>query len=142
MNSPGTPSSSPNAAAPSVELAHLDHLWFQVAGTLCNLTCGHCFISCSPTNDSFGHLSLENVRSVLPEAERLGVREYYFTGGEPFLNREMVPIIEETLRFGPVTVLTNATVLRPERSPGPCSTGAGSLNIRITLPAWASTNTR
>ena len=33
---------------PLVNISHLDHLWFQVAGTLCNLTCTHCFISCSP----------------------------------------------------------------------------------------------
>ena len=42
----------------------------------------------------------------------MGVKEYYFTGGEPFLNREMVPILVETLRFGPATVLTNGTVFQ------------------------------
>ena len=47
---------------PTIELSHLDHLWFQAGGTLCNLTCHHCFISCSPQNDSFGFLSLEQVR--------------------------------------------------------------------------------
>jgi len=97
---------------PIVALAHLDDLWFQVSGTLCNLTCHHCFISCSPKNDSFGYLSLAEVKSRLEESVRLGVKEYYFTGGEPFLNREMVPILVETLRYGPATVLTNGTVLK------------------------------
>jgi len=97
---------------PSVELSHLDHLWFQVSGTLCNLTCHHCFISCSPKNDSFGYLSLEEVKRRLEESVALGVKEYYFTGGEPFLNREMVPILVETLSYGPATVLTNGTVLK------------------------------
>ena len=60
--------------------------------TLCNLTCQHCFISCSPKNDSFGFLRLEEVKSRLEESVALGVKEYYFTGGEPFLNRDMVPI--------------------------------------------------
>src|SRR5581483_2021216 len=50
--------------APLVPLAHLDDLWFQVGGTLCNLECTHCFISCSPHNHSFGFLSLAAVRSV------------------------------------------------------------------------------
>ncbi|MEW4490717.1 radical SAM protein [Thalassoglobus sp. JC818] len=98
--------------APQVEINDLDELWFQVAGTLCNLECHHCFISCSPKNDSFGFLSLETVRKYLLESVPLGVKEYYFTGGEPFLNREMVPILEETLTFGPATVLTNGTVLK------------------------------
>lgn len=99
---------------PYVKLSHLDQLWFQVAGTLCNLTCHHCFISCSPKNDSFGFLSLGEVRRRLAEAETLGVREFYFTGGEPFLNPELVSMLVETLQVGPATVLTNGTVLKPE----------------------------
>src|ERR1019366_9463651 len=100
--------------APSVALAHLDDLWFQVAGTLCNLTCRHCFISCSPHNHSFGFLSLDAVRRVLNESVGLGVKEYYFTGGEPFLNRDMTDILELTLRYGPAPVLTNGTVFKNE----------------------------
>jgi molybdenum cofactor biosynthesis enzyme MoaA len=99
---------------PTVELSHLDHLWFQVSGTLCNLTCHHCFISCSPKNDSFGYLSLDEVKRRLEESVALGVKEYYFTGGEPFLNRDIVPILVETLCYGPATVLTNGTVLKDE----------------------------
>lgn len=99
---------------PRVELRSLDELWFQVAGTLCNLQCTHCFISCSPHNDSFGYLSLEKVDEMLDESLSWGVKEYYFTGGEPFLNRELVPILELTLKYGPATVLTNGTVLKPE----------------------------
>jgi MoaA/NifB/PqqE/SkfB family radical SAM enzyme len=100
--------------APAIPLASLDDLWFQVSGTVCNLECTHCFISCSPKNDSFGYLSLETVERALQESVRFGVKEYYFTGGEPFLNREMVPILERTLEYGPATVLTNGTVLKPE----------------------------
>src|SRR5262249_36009950 len=44
----------------------------------------------------------------------LGVKEYYFTGGEPFLNPDMTAILEMTLRYGPATVLTNGTVFREE----------------------------
>ncbi|MFG0334213.1 MAG: radical SAM protein [Maioricimonas sp. JB049] len=99
---------------PRVALSHLDELWFQVSGTLCNLECTHCFISCSPRNDSFGYLTLEEVKRSLEESVRHGVKEYYFTGGEPFLNRDIVPILETTLDYGPATVLTNGTVLKPE----------------------------
>ena len=99
---------------PHIELSHLDHVWFQVAGTLCNLTCHHCFISCSPRNDSFSMLTLDDVKRHLDESVSLGVKEYYFTGGEPFLNRDMVPILVTTLLYGPATVLTNGTVLKDE----------------------------
>ncbi len=100
--------------APNVALSHLDNLWFQVAGTVCNLTCHHCFISCSPHNQSFEFLNLDTVRKYLDESVALGVKEYYFTGGEPFLNRDMVAILELTLQYGPATVLTNGTVLKEE----------------------------
>jgi sulfatase maturation enzyme AslB (radical SAM superfamily) len=100
--------------APSVTLDHLDDLWVQVAGTLCNLECAHCFISCSPHNRSFGFLDLATVRRLLDESAALGVKEYYFTGGEPFLNPDMTAILECTLRYGPATVLTNGTVFKDE----------------------------
>jgi len=99
---------------PMVPLVHLDDLWFQVAGTLCNLTCTHCFISCSPHNHNFGFLDLATVRHHLDESVALGVKEYYFTGGEPFLNRDMVAILELTLQYGPATVLTNGTVFKDD----------------------------
>lgn len=105
-SSPGT--------IPAMPINDLDSLWFQVSGTLCNLTCRHCFISCSPHNRSVPMLDLAVVESYLKQAEKLGVKEYYFTGGEPFLNRQMVDILLRTLDFGPATILTNATVLREE----------------------------
>jgi uncharacterized Fe-S cluster-containing radical SAM superfamily protein len=100
--------------APQVALRHLDQLWFQVGGTLCNFTCRHCFISCSPHNHEFGFLSLDDVRRALDDSIALGVKEYYFTGGEPFLNPEMMAILELTLEYGPASVLTNASVLKDD----------------------------
>ncbi len=100
---------------PQVALEALDVLWFQVAGTICNLTCTHCFISCSPTNHSFEMMERAHVERLLEESVRFGVREYYFTGGEPFAHPEMVEILESALCYGPATVLTNGTLLRPDR---------------------------
>ena len=99
---------------PQIGLSHLDHLWFQVGGTLCNLTCYHCFISCSPKNNAFGFLTLGEVQRRLEESIPLGVKEFYFTGGEPFLNPEMTAILELALKYGPATVLTNGTVLKDD----------------------------
>jgi molybdenum cofactor biosynthesis enzyme MoaA len=103
------------ATSPRVELKSLDTLWFQVGGTVCNLACAHCFVSCSPTNHTHEFLTLAEVKRYLDEASRLGVREYYFTGGEPFLNPEMEAILEATLVVGPATVLTNGLLLDPAR---------------------------
>lgn len=99
---------------PEVELRALDQLGFPVSGTVCELRCQHCFISCSPENHSFWFMSRDQVAASLAESVRLGVKEYYFTGGEPFMNRDMLGILEDTLQIGPATVLTNATLL-PQR---------------------------
>jgi molybdenum cofactor biosynthesis enzyme MoaA len=128
-------------APPVVPLAHLDHLWFQVGGTLCNLECRHCFISCSPHNHSFGFLGLATVRRALDESVRLGVKEYYFTGGEPFLNRDMVPILELTLRYGPATVLTNGTVFKEEwleRLAQADAASPHSLEFRVSIDGFTA----
>ncbi len=95
-----------------VGIDSLDNLWFQLSGTICNLSCTHCFISCSPDNDSFGFMNRERIRAFVQHGKSLGVKEFYFTGGEPFLNKEIYGILEDTLSVGPVTVLTNGTTIR------------------------------
>ena len=102
------------SALPVVELTSLDILWFQVGGTRCNLECTHCFISCGPHNDKFPFMNYEMVASSLEESRNHDVKEFYFTGGEPFLNPDIVRILSKTLEYGPATVLTNATVLKKE----------------------------
>ncbi|HEY6548014.1 MAG TPA: radical SAM protein [Vicinamibacteria bacterium] len=133
-----------NDSFPSVPLFALDTLWFHVAGSLCNLQCTHCFVSASPRNHSHEMLSLETVRRYLAEAESLGVKEYYFTGGEPFMNPEIFEILEAALVQGPVCVLTNGLFLRPEacrRLRRLSDASPYSLDLRISVDGWdAATN--
>lgn len=138
------PRSAPTPSAPQVALKSLDTLWFQVGGTVCNLACTHCFISCSPTNHTHEMLRLAGVQPYLDEAARLGVREYYFTGGEPFLNPDLEAILEATLKVGPANVLTNGLLLDPAR----CArlkameeASGYSLDLRVSLDGYdAATN--
>lgn len=134
----------PPRAAPRLPLRSLDTLWFQVAGTVCNLACTHCFISCSPTNHTHERLHLADVESHLAEAVALGVREYYFTGGEPFLNPEMEAILAATLAVGPATVLTNGLLLDRERCRRLKALAVASpysLDFRVSLDGYdAATN--
>ncbi|MEM7665260.1 MAG: radical SAM protein [Pseudomonadota bacterium] len=98
-----------------VAMAGLQTLWFNT-GTLCNLACKSCYIESSPTNDALVYLTLEDVRTYLDEiAEHaLPTREIAFTGGEPFMNSEIMPMLELSLRRGfDVLVLSNA--MRPMR---------------------------
>lgn len=100
-----------------VPLVSLDTLWINT-GTLCNITCQNCYIESSPKNDRLVYISTEEVISYLDEiaALRLGTRTIAFTGGEPFLNPDMIAIAEATLARGfEVLILTNAMqpMMRP-----------------------------
>jgi molybdenum cofactor biosynthesis enzyme MoaA len=126
-------------AAPVLEPGHIDAVWFQVTGTLCNLRCSHCFISCAPDNEAFGLLPLEEIACRLEESAALGVREYYFTGGEPFLHPQIVDILTLSLSYGPTTVLTNGTLLKP-RQVEPLAAAAArsrwSLEFRLSIDGF------
>jgi MoaA/NifB/PqqE/SkfB family radical SAM enzyme len=98
-----------------VALRGLDTLWFNT-GTLCNLTCANCYIESSPRNDRLEWLGAEDVRDYLDEIARdnLPTRLIGFTGGEPFMNRDIIAMLELTLSRGlHALVLTNA--MRPMR---------------------------
>src|SRR6267378_8639383 len=98
------------AATPRAPFVALSALWFVLTGTLCNLRCTHCLNASGPDEPWLAPLDGAVVRRALAEAEALGVREVYFTGGEPFLHREIVPLLEASLSMAATTVLTNGTV--------------------------------
>jgi hypothetical protein len=97
----------------SVRLDRLETLWINT-GTLCNLACASCYIESSPRNDSLVYLGLAEAEAYFDEARRLGVREIGFTGGEPFMNPDMIGMMRAALARGfRLLVLTNA--MRPMR---------------------------
>jgi len=95
----------------SVKLKQLKTLWFNT-GTLCNLACSHCYIESSPSNDRLEFIRLSQVQQFLDEIQRhdLGTEEIGLTGGEPFLNPDIIAIVGMILRRGfRLLILTNAT---------------------------------
>ncbi len=97
----------------SVALQRLSTLWFNT-GTLCNLTCENCYIESSPQNDRLAYLTRADVALYLNELDGpdWSAKEIGFTGGEPFMNPEIIGLIRDSLSRGyRVLVLTNA--MRP-----------------------------
>ncbi len=86
----------------------LKELWFHT-GTTCNLSCSFCLEGSHPGDDRIEKISLEDAKPYLDEAKKLGVEQFSFTGGEPFVNKEFVSILEYALELNPCLVLTNAT---------------------------------
>lgn len=94
----------------TVAMTGLRTLWFNT-GTLCNITCRNCYIESSPINDALSYITAAEVSGYLDEAAAIGapLAEVGFTGGEPFLNRDLPAMLRDVLlRDLPALVLTNA----------------------------------
>lgn len=129
----------------SVPLLRLETLWFNT-GTLCNLTCDNCYIESSPRNDRVVYLSRSDVRTFLDEAALMDPRpaEVGFTGGEPFMNPDLLAMLDDVLQAGyRALVLTNA--MKPmQRLKGPLlelhRRHGGRLALRVSLDHYAAAN--
>jgi organic radical activating enzyme len=100
-----------------VTLSQLDTLWLNT-GTLCNIACENCYIESTPTNDRLSYLTLAEALVFVDEiqSEGLGTRNIGITGGEPFMNPEILAIAETCLDRGfDLLILTNA--MRPMMRP-------------------------
>jgi uncharacterized Fe-S cluster-containing radical SAM superfamily protein len=100
-----------------VKLKALRTLWINT-GTLCNIECRNCYIDSNPENDRLAYIGRAEVTAYLDEIARDGwpVSEIGFTGGEPFMNPDIVEMLGDALSRGhSALVLTNAMqpMLRP-----------------------------
>jgi uncharacterized Fe-S cluster-containing radical SAM superfamily protein len=124
----------------SVPLSRLDTLWINT-GTLCNITCRNCYIESSPSNDRLVYITAAECAAYLDEiaALRLGTREIAFTGGEPFLNPDLLAMAGDALSRGhTVLILTNGMqpLQRPQIKKGLLALQAAHgdrLALRISL---------
>ncbi|MEO1550348.1 MAG: radical SAM protein [Pseudomonadota bacterium] len=96
-----------------VALSRPQTLWFNT-GTLCNITCANCYIESSPENDRLVYITADEVEGYLDQLDQRAwpVHEIGFTGGEPFMNPQMIEMARRCLARGyEVLILTNA--MRP-----------------------------
>jgi len=96
----------------------LEDLWIM-QGSLCDLRCTHCYTASSPGNNRLQQITLDELRPHLDDAARFGVEKIYFTGGEVFVNEdvlrgraqrneEFLKSLSYALEIAPVEILTNA----------------------------------
>jgi uncharacterized Fe-S cluster-containing radical SAM superfamily protein len=129
----------------TVGLSALRTLWFNT-GTLCNIECVNCYILSSPTNDALVYLDRAEVAGYLAEiaADGLPTDEIGFTGGEPFMNPDILGMLEDSLAAGfRVLVLTNAMapMMRPRVQAGLAGLAArfgDRLTLRVSLDHWSA----
>ena len=120
----------------SVPLRRLSAVWIQITGTWCNLECTHCINASGPREPWLRVMEASDVERHIEDAARLGAREVYFTGGEPFLHPRMLELLAFALERLPATVLTNGTLITEgvaERLAALAGGSRYSLEVRVSL---------
>jgi len=117
-----------------IEPESLQELWFHT-GTNCNLSCPFCLEGSKPGDNRLQFISFDEVTPLIDEALELDVERFSFTGGEPFLNPDMVRILDRALDHRPCLVLTNATEPLMNRIGEilPLIDKPNRLNLRVSL---------
>lgn len=100
-----TPSGEPRGY---IEPHALRELWFHT-GTACNLACPFCLEGSKPGDGRLDRITLTDVRPLIDEALELGVEQFSFTGGEPFIVKNIIEILRYASERRPCLVLTNGT---------------------------------
>jgi sulfatase maturation enzyme AslB (radical SAM superfamily) len=93
-----------------IEAKKINTLWFST-GTLCNIECKNCYIESSPKNDRLVYLTFDEVKLFIDEAidNNLKTKEIGFTGGEPFMNKDILKMVDYALeKKFKVLILSNA----------------------------------
>jgi sulfatase maturation enzyme AslB (radical SAM superfamily) len=91
-----------------ITLQQFRDLWIHT-GTACNLSCPFCHEGSKPGDDRLQAITLAEVAPLMNEAAAQGVERFAFTGGEPLILREILPILLHALQLRPALVLTNGT---------------------------------
>lgn len=117
-----------------IDTPALRELWFHT-GTACNLKCPFCLEGSKPGDDRLQLMTLADVKPFIDEAVELGVENFSFTGGEPFVAREFHRILDYALQFRPCLVLTNGTrpVLQRMAQIEPLRKAPHPLRFRISI---------
>ncbi len=112
----------------------LKELWFHT-GTICNLNCRFCFEDSGPGDNRIEKLTFADAKPYIDEAISLGVQRFSFTGGEPFIVKDLVKILNYALDHRPCLVLTNGTdpLLKQLDAVHTFKTKPHSLQFRISL---------
>ncbi len=91
----------------TVSPGRLNELYVFVTND-CNLRCTHCYVSSGdyvPPEE----MTTADIMRLVDEARELGVERFYFTGGEPFMRRDIFELIDYVCAESELVMLTNAT---------------------------------
>lgn len=114
-----------------LSLNGLKELWFHTNNS-CNLGCTHCLVGSSPSGEE--GMPTNELTELIRRAKALGVSQFYFTGGEPFLRPDLFQLCSFAIAGGSnVTILTNGTLINKETVKWLNALPPGSVRLQISL---------
>ncbi|HHT9118487.1 MAG TPA: PqqD family peptide modification chaperone, partial [Candidatus Hypogeohydataceae bacterium YC38] len=114
-----------------LSLNGLKELWLYI-NNACNLRCTHCLVESSPKGET--GLPTDALLELIRQAKALGVTQFYFTGGEPFLRPDLFRLISYATQGGSrATILTNGVLLGQKTVKWLSTFPPGSIKLQISL---------
>lgn len=98
----------------------------------CNLRCSYCVAMSSP-NAPRRALGFQNVTRLVDEAVALGFQEIFFTGGEPFVLKDVYEMLAYSAERVKTSVLTNALLLQGQRLDRLAAVAHPNLTVQVSL---------
>ena len=92
-----------------------EHVYFSLTNR-CNLRCQMCSVHKHPSTIE-GELSGDKVKAVVLEIRQMGIRHVIFSGGDPFMRKDLFDIIEFSIKCGieMVDIITNGVLLSDDQ---------------------------
>lgn len=110
----------------------LDELWIYYT-LACNLRCKHCLVSAGKKLRK--ELSNDEWKKVIDESVKLGVRRFYFTGGEPFIREGIFDLIKYVTKIKKreLIILTNGMLFDDKKLAALKKLASRRLLIQVSL---------
>ncbi|MDO8473707.1 MAG: radical SAM protein [Dehalococcoidia bacterium] len=108
----------------------LEELWISTNNS-CPLRCRHCLVNGG--TDAVRPLTAPEIQKLVDDAIALGVTRFYFTGGEPFMRKDLFSLIKHVTDRASLVILTSGTLMSRERAARLKSVANGRLLVQVSL---------
>lgn len=116
--------------AQAVGCGTLEELWIYTNNS-CQLRCKHCLVDGG--TESAAPMPAVEIEQLVDDALELGAKRIYFTGGEPFLRKDIVSLIEYVTSRTELVVLTSGVLLTEEKARRLTEIANNNLLLQVSL---------
>ena len=115
-----------------LQLEQLEEIWLHI-NDFCNLRCEHCLVSSGPEEGQ--GLPFAVLERVIEEGVTLGVRRFFFTGGEPLARPDIVDLLTLATKKHErdAVLMTNGTLFEGTRLQQLLNLPLEKLKVQISL---------